>query len=274
MLLRSFFLTLLILPALVAFAQDDVMSPEEVKDSMKFKKVMLIPFNPDLYFSDADHELAEFNRTSIPKIRHLFRYGLDFDINVRIISRHETTRLLRDTSEDAQNDLRAIYEGLSYKYEKTSALAFNEKKSFKDRLSEKIKKNDETDDSEAVQKASKYKDPPKEANKFMNVVPHHPEMFSYLYEKYETDLFVFINQFELKTNYEECLDRANKIFQREVRVHYSIFDKDGDQLHGDVITVHFPSNSNDMDNIMRSNFPMISDVLAEKLPRPRKISQQ
>ena len=101
----------------------------------------------------------------------------------------------------------------------------------------------------------------------MNIKLSHPELLTKLSEKYGTDLFVFLNQFEMKTHYDDCLDLALKIYKRELKVHYSIFDATGKQLYGDVAVVYFPSNSNDIIEIMSRNFPKISDYIAKTVPK-------
>ena len=44
-----------------------------------------------------------------------------------------------------------------------------------------------------------------------------------LSEKYGTDIFVFMSQLEIKTNYDDCLNLALKIYQREIKVHFAIY---------------------------------------------------
>jgi len=87
-----------------------------------------------------------------------------------------------------------------------------------------------------------------------------------LSEKYGTDLFVFLNQFEIKTNYNDCLDLALKIYRRQFKVHYSIYDGNGKQLYGDVAVVDFPSNTNDTSEIIKENFQKIADAIVQHVP--------
>jgi len=249
-----------------ASAQDSVLEPAEKKDSTQYNynKVMVIPFNPALYFSDADQELAKYNKKNARDISRSFRYGLDYDLNVRIVSQYETHPILQDTALQAKKDLLSIYDAISYKLEKPNSILQEEKKD--ENFWQKFdKKSNGKKEREAQQTTTGYK-PNDENSRYMNVVLHHPEMLLYYAERYGTDLFVFINQFELKTNYDRCLDRASGNFEREVKTHFSIFDKYGNQLYGDVITVVFPSNSNNLDKIMQNNFPIINNYLAGKLP--------
>jgi hypothetical protein len=102
--------------------------------------------------------------------------------------------------------------------------------------------------------------------KYINVKIMNQQLLPYLAEKYNVDLFLFCNQFNLQTNYEHCLDRTTNTYERDLWVHYSLFDKNGKQLAGGISQSHFPSNSNDMMHIMKTNFPQLSEQIAMKLP--------
>ena len=86
-----------------------------------------------------------------------------------------------------------------------------------------------------------------------------------LKDKTGSDVFVLLNQFEIITNYNDCLDLALKIYRRQLKAHYSVFDADGNQLYGDVAVVDFPSNANDVREIMSRNFPKIAEAIAKNV---------
>ncbi len=234
-------------------------------------KVMIIPFDPDMYFSDADDLLAKYNQKSIKEVRTLFRYGLNVNLNAKILSNYGTRALLTDTAKTATEDLYNIYKSISYFKDKSirtpdntnsTGVTTSQQSEQKKPLINFKKKEDES----TAQVNSKVKQTIT-PNEYMNVKIHNKEMLTYLRNRYGTDLFVFVNQFNLATNYEHCLDRATNTFERDLKVHFSIFDYTGKQLAGDVVIVHFPSNTNDMTEIMRNNFPVISDYLTGNLPK-------
>ena len=256
-------------------AQDSVLEPEAGVDSVTYNKVLVIPFNPTLYISDCNHQLMKANKKNGEEIVKAMRYGLDYDINARIVSLYETKNLLDDTTADVQKDLESIYGGISYRFEtplKPDEVEEEKKGEFFRKVKGRFAKrpgDPPGDNSPDARWASNYKQEDG-AKKYFNVKIYNPDMLTYFHEKYGTDLFLFINQMELVTNYEECLDRANGVFQREVRVHFSVFDKNAKQLYGDVVTVTFPSNTNNLNEIISSNFPLVSEYLAAKLPQPKR----
>lgn len=261
-------------------AQDSVLEPGEKQDSFNYNKVMIIPFDPQMYFSDSDKELADFNNKKVRDIHLMFRQGLEYSTNVRILDRYQTYEIMRDTNDDALLDLKAIYEGISYKYQPSGSVLLakeeKKKKSFIEKFEEKIKgknENEKEEENKDARFASRYKENTEET-RYLDAMIHSNEMLKYMSGKYGTDLFLFINQFELKTNFENCLDRAALIYEREIKVHFSIYDKNGRHIFGDVVTVIFPSNTNSMDEIIRKNFPLISNYLAGKMPNPKRVSPE
>ncbi|HXH19520.1 MAG TPA: hypothetical protein VNJ07_10600 [Chitinophagales bacterium] len=246
-----------------------------------YRAVMIIPFDPNMYFSDSDEQLKAYNKKSVKEIRTLFRYGLNINVNAKILSLYETRDLLTDTAKGTLEDLNAIYAGIGYFKDKSMPSTEEKQKLFLKKTDARfapvekkklftLKKNDA--ESEA-QTASKLKEPDV-AHEYMNVRFHDIRLLDYLRSKYGTDLFVFLNQFELVTNFEHCLDRSTNTFERDLKVHFSIFDYTGRQLAGDIAIVHFPSNTNDITIIMRENFPIISEYLAEKFNKGVKPAKQ
>lgn len=261
------------------FAQGSVMNPDK-ENYVNFNKVMIIPFNEDNYFCDSDQDLAKYNKKRVQEISKMFKEGVDFNVNARILSKYDTKQMLNDPNEDVQKDLEAIYTGLAYHMEEphhyegcSCYMHENKDQTFYEKFESKLKIKDESREdleSEDMYNTGEYVEPANE-KKYMSVSIRRPEMLTYLNEKYGTDLFVFINQFELKTNYEACLDRSIKKFTRDVLVHFSIFDKNSNLVYGDVVTVHIPSNTNDLDQIIRNNFPVVAEHLTANLPKQKPV---
>lgn len=229
-------------------------------------RVMIIPFDPNLYFSDSDEQLSKYNEKSIKEIRTLFRYGINTTVNAKILTRYSTVPLLTDTMKTAREDLNLIYRDISYFKDKSMPSEAMKKKIEEEKKAEKntftLKKKEHESEAQVTSKLDNHV----LAQEYMNVKIHQPAMLQYLHKKYGAELFVFLNQFELVTNYEHCLDRSTNTFERDIKVHFSIFDASGKQLAGDVAIAHFSSNTNDVTEIIRSNFPVISEYLAGNLP--------
>ncbi|MBK7110042.1 MAG: hypothetical protein IPH61_13140 [Bacteroidetes bacterium] len=250
--MRSFSTVLLVCVFLQLGAQEDNGQLLQITHH----RVMVIPFNEFYYLSDADPELAKANNKNPEDVSVLFRYGITNNVATRVISSYDTYNILTDTTVQSQVDLNRIYGSILYKYQKP----INSTDS--DSSSREIFKQDvfglkhEVEQPKASKKNST--DPDK---KFMNAVVKDETLFPYLQEKYGVDMFVFINQFEVKTNWENCLDLATHNFEREIIVHFSIYNAMGKELKGDAVSVIFPSTERSFDQIISSQFPLIADQL-------------
>lgn len=256
----SVLLALLLMVKLVA-AQNTKDSTKQVQDNRA--RVMVIPFDPEMYFNDADEDLAKYNNKNIKDIRAMFRYGLNVNLNAKILSQYQTRPLLTDTTKNADDDLYRIYKSVSY-FKDKSIPNPNDPTKKESGVKKIFGKKDNNDE----QNSSKFTEVDKNGLRtYINVKIYDVAMLDYLHKKYGVDLFVFLNQFNMVTDFARCLDRSTNTFERELAVHYSIFDYTGKQIAGDVAIVKFPSNSNDMMTIMQKNFPIISDYLAGNLPK-------
>lgn len=234
------------------------------------QKVMVIPFNQYNYFSDADPELAEKNEMEAAEISRMFRYGLNYNISTRVIASDGAYNILTDTTVQSAKDLEMIYASVQYRFEKPMDVTAPD--TITDRT---VKQSDlfgrgeeapaepekkklidlKNDDEEGVYKNDKY----------LNAHVTHPEIFATLQQKYGTDIFLFINQFELVTNYNHCLDRSKNYFERKVVVHYTIYNALGEQLKGDAMTVTFSSGQTNVDEIIGTQFPLIAEYLSRSV---------
>jgi len=229
-------------------------------------KVMIIPFNMYNYFSDADPELAQKNEKEVTDISTLFRYGLNYNISARVISAYDPYNILIDTTLQSEQDLNMIYASIKYQFEKPMDVNAKDSASNKTISQSDLFGLGEEEPVEEKKKISFTKKEEEPVNtKYMNAVITHPEIFSNLQAKYGTDLFLFINQFELVTNYNHCLDRAANSFERKVVVHYSVYNAAGKQLKGDAITITFSSAQTNVDEIVAQQFPLIADYLTQSI---------
>lgn len=227
-------------------------------------KIMIIPFDQYNYFSDADPELAEKNEKPVTDISRLFRYGLNYNISARVISTNDTYNILTDTTVQSATDLKMIYASVKYQFEQSMNVVNG------DTVGQVIGQPDLFGNGVVVEEKKEKSNPfkkktPDEAeknNKYLNAVITHPEIFTTLQQKYGTDLFLFINQFELVTNYNHCLDRSANYFERKVVVHYSIYDVNAKQLQGGAHTVTFSSGETNVDKIIATQFPLVADYLS------------
>ncbi|TXK51553.1 LysM peptidoglycan-binding domain-containing protein [Pontibacter qinzhouensis] len=226
-------------------------------------RIMVIPFDPYLYFSDADDEIAQKSRIPRPNIRYAFRNRLDALMASR---EYETIHLLGDVYRDSVNEMSSVYKSLHYsyqdnkqsKYNRQPAVNTNDKQSPTDWLKKQKEKitNKEAGPTPVAKDQSKH----------YGVTVKDASFFDRYNSAYDIDYYVFINQFEVKTIYENCLDRAAQNYQRDFLVHYSIYDSSGKLISGNKVNVPYESNINDVQRIVSDTMPSMARRVMADLP--------
>ncbi|TAH26417.1 MAG: LysM peptidoglycan-binding domain-containing protein [Cytophagales bacterium] len=234
------------------------------------QQVLIIPFDPYLYFSDADDEMAAASNMHRTKIRQVFRRRMNALLDY---PGYENIHLLGGKANDSLSDLNKIYSSVTYNYQEIinnpnyiapvaseNKTTTNANKSWLQKQKEKI----------VVEESSKKSMAARDNGKYFGVVIRNPEFFNYFNRKYNTDYYIFINQFEVKTNYENCLDRAVHNFDRTFTTHFSIFNSSGKQIAGNKFKLLYNSNSNNVQQIVTENMLKIAERIIGELPTPSR----
>jgi LysM repeat protein len=235
------------------------------------QQILVIPFDPYLYFSDADDEIAARSNMQRTRVREVFRRRLN---TLLMAQGYETIHLLGGKAKDSISDLNKIYSSVTYNYQK----AINNPNSV-----EAIQKASQAQTQPSnTKKSSILKNPfgnntntnanayetPEDNGSYFGVIVKNPDFYTYFNNKYGVDYYVFVNQFEVKTNYQNCLDRAALNYERTFTVHYSIFDSTGRQIAGDKFKVHYNSNNCYVYQIVSDNMPKVAQKIINQLPPP------
>lgn len=236
-------------------------------------KVMLIPFDNKMYMSEIDREIAEEHQLNFNEVRSNFRKELNANLFHEL---NKSNKVISMLSEDTglTKDLAYIYMSIGYKYELLPPReTAKEAKTPSEGIQELFAGNKKKEE----QGTSGIKDGqvvtiPDNNQKYMNTVVTNPKMFPYLNEKYEAEYYVFINQLDIKKAADaDQYAIANNDYKREIKVHYTIFDKGGNQLSGGAAFAYFPSRTNNLSYIVNNNFPAIAKYTCENIPKKPKV---
>jgi hypothetical protein len=238
------------------------------------QRVLVIPFDPYLYFSDADNDIAW--HSSIPKqnVRYIFRTRLNAFVDPKGF---ESINLLGGAFRENQNDLDRIYKSVTYSYQpvaisKNNPLPVTEKTGHVAAawIQKQKEKLTAPPSPEFTGSTSVAKDP----TKYYGVKVKDPDLYRYFNQHYAVDYYLFINQFEIHTDYTNCLDRTQNDFVREFLVHYTIFDNQGNLIAGNRVKVPYISHVNDIEKIIRDNLNQMAQRMLADLPQPQALSSQ
>jgi hypothetical protein len=241
------------------------MSPPTTSASTGTGRIILVPFQAHELLSDATTDMAKSNDMNGGDVRETIRYSMDANLYRALDKRRTTVRLMVDSVRDGMNDLKAFYNSLSYKYivppsiEETHKAGVAAKLGLSDLAPKKEKPT-------YMPLGSGRLKLPDAQTRYYSATITNQNLLPYMAEKYEADMFLFINQMEIKTRYEYCLDLANQNYEREVSVHYSLFDKSGKLLVGDVMTLYYPSAENNLEKMIKDNFGIIAGYIAGQVP--------
>jgi LysM repeat protein len=236
------------------------------------QRVLVIPFDPYLYFSDADNDIAW--HSSIPKqnVRYIFRTRLNAFVDPKGF---ESINLLGGAFRENQSELDRIYKSVTYSYQpvslsKANPLPVTEKTgnvavSWIQKQKEKFSA---APSPEATGNSSVARDP----SKYYGVKVKDPDLYRYFNQHYAVDYYLFINQFEIHTDFTNCLDRTKNDFVREFLVHYTIFDNQGTRIAGNRVKVPYVSHVNDIEQIVRDNLNKMAQRILADLPQPQALN--
>ena len=223
-----------------------------VREAPASHKVMLIPFEPKLYLSEIDRSINAETKLSAKEIKYKFRDGLNDQLYKAFkVSKYNVVDLMEDTIK-YKKDIEGIYQYLSYDYLKIPNQE-NYKAPKKEKEEAKIEKgqlNVETNSE----------------NKFMDARILNPKLVPLLYARYKTDLFVFINQLDLKASgSKDPTDLGNGNLNRKIVVHYTVYTYDAKEINSGIAEEDFDPILNNPKKIIEKHFSKIAAVIVQRV---------
>ena len=236
---KTVLLILLALVSVISNAQDSAST-----------KILLLPFNPDMYLSDIEQDIIQNTKMTPEEYRAYFRRALDSKIQGELKSYRPTVSLIVDQEGDDKKELREFYAQAGYSYLEPVGKGVGKAIDKKKGLFEK-----KTTEEKAPLYITTRGD-----DKFMNAAVTDKENFKGLLSVNGCNYAVSINQFEIKTNYSSCIDLSKKLYRRELIIHYSIWDANAKLIGGNFLVVYFPSDVNKPQEIVDKTFKSIAEA--------------
>ena len=229
----------------VVFSQDIVHTDSTKKIP---SKIILVPYQPMMYFSDADRDIARYSSTDENTVRKTINNNIEIDTYHKLLAHFNAISLVRATSLDGEEDLRRIYAATGYTlYKAKSTDPKPEVNNAVKNLIKSFKKNKEinfivTDSS--VMLANIQSD----------------EVFRYLHKKHNEKYVLFITQFEMNTSNKNTIEWTKQAYVREYILHYNLFDFTGKLIRAETLTLKGTN-----ENKLASINSLYLNILAEKL---------
>jgi len=251
---------------------------EAIPSDFEYGSVMVIPFKPKMYRSDIDKQINEKTGWNFEQIRQGFRKSLNNLAFIEVkqaYDRHYGVMTLLGEDPEMMRDLAYIYKSIGYQYkevpqddietpESTGVMkAVDKVKAVFEPATNKEEAGTTVKDGQLYSVANSKK-------RYMSATVINPNVFTYLSNKYQVDLFLFVNELDLMampgTDYR---DFAAENYRRMAKIHYTVFDKHGKEISGGAAKALFPSNTNHPDRVVKGHLAPAIRQIAQKLPAPK-----
>ena len=223
-----------------------------IRDVAASHKVMIIPFENRLYLSEIDQYINAETKLAAKQIKYKFRDGLNEQLTKAFkANKFNVVDLMEDTVK-YKKDLEGIYQYLTYEFQKVPNQENYQppKKEKKEKQIEKGQLNVESNSD----------------NRFMNAKLTNAKVVPILYSKYKTDLFVFINQLDIKTATNKGpAELAVTNGNRKITVHYTVYSYDAKEINSGVAEDEFETNLNNPKKIIEKHFANIANTIAYRV---------
>lgn len=261
MTIRILFFVALLSLSFKTFAQETTTGEAPINNNTNKGSVLLIPFEPRLYISDIDNQIAKNNEMNYQDIKAKFRAALDQNLFINLKPYFSPLSFYTLTEEEARAELSYIYNSIGYKYEVLEA-EVEEETNQKKFLNKFKKKDDEY--LEAGVNNGQVVSQVDNREKYMKTVISNEELLPTLNKKYQAEYYVFINELDIKRGMETQYMNSNKEEDRTIKVHYTIFNNKEEVASGAIIT-KFDGNENDINKIIKSQFGVIAEKIISKI---------
>lgn len=249
--MKTLVLLSLLIPSFGFFGGEDINTHEQTK------RIMVIPFFDNNYLCDDNPELVETNGMSASQISFYFKDKLSGYIAGAL----EDARYIKKNIYLHQSD--SIFGSIGYKFE----APFNkmEKKSSPlDKVKGFIKKKSTPTKEESYYE--RYSGQSRvDDDYFVNAIIKEQETIDSIHSRLDIDKFLIVNQLEIHTDYYGAQDRSTKEFERIIKVHFTLVDEKGRAIAGDKVIFNYPSNSRDVNALVKDCFPEIAIQIVGKI---------
>jgi hypothetical protein len=222
-----------------------------VKEAVSKHRIMLIPFENRMYLSEIDFMINKETKLSAKQIKSTMRDGLNEQFYKKLKVKMPVVDLLEDTVK-TKKDLENIYQYLSFQYVKVP-----NQENYKAPVKEKEEK--------AINKGQLSVESNSDA-RFMNAKLKNATLVPYLSGKYKTDLFLFINELDIKSLNGSPGD-FNTASTRKIILHYTVYTVDAKEINSGIAEVDLPSNVNSPTKIINTYFAQLADIISSRIEK-------
>jgi len=225
--------------------------PASLKDVKSKHKIMIIPFENRMYLSEIDFMINKETQLTAKQIKATMRDGLNEQFYKKLKFKMPVVDLLDDTAK-TKKDLENIYQYLYYEYLKVPNQE-NYKAPVKEKAEKKIEKG-----QLVVETNSDVR--------FMNARLKNATLVPYLSGKYKTDLFLFINELDIKS-LNGIPGDLNTVASRKIILHYTVYTVNAVEINSGIAEIDLPVNANNPAKIINTYFAQLAEIVSARIEK-------
>tara|TARA_R110002049_G_scaffold216691_6_gene388161 strand:- start:957 stop:1763 length:807 start_codon:yes stop_codon:yes gene_type:complete len=223
--------------------------------------VLLIPFEPFMYISEIDKQLIKESKLSAKEMKSEFAKALDFHLYQSFNERYSVLSFYF-MDDEIEQDLTHIFRSRKLNFE---ALPSEEKNNLQDNSAALKGKFKNSFKKEEADYGGQIVTKQVTEERFMNAEITNTNLLDSLYMKHQAKLYLFINQLEFRNIYGDYTTMQTGEYNRQAKVHYTLFTKEGVVIAKGISTADFPSRENKIDEITTNYFPILADGIYEQI---------
>jgi len=252
------FSTLLFLVVLFSssFAQHSTLRFTDELVNLNQQSLLMVPLQSNMYRSDINRQLAETNDLTTAEIISRFTAGIDQAILYTFEKKCNVSSFYQLQDDESAIDLNYVYDNLRYEYELVSQTK-EQSKADKVKSKFKKKKNPDYDRGSIVGGEIVTKRDTRE--RYMKAVIEESSVLDSVHFKFDNNFFLFINELDLNTSYGATTDMQTMNFNRQLKLHYTLYHKNGQILTTGISATFIPSNIYDINKIIKTYFPILAE---------------
>ncbi|MBL4707051.1 MAG: hypothetical protein JKY48_01235 [Flavobacteriales bacterium] len=263
--MRYLFIFIALSLSLNGLAQHSTLRFTDCPIDLNRQSLLLVPFESKMYSSDINKKLAEANQMNAQEIIQRFTAAIDQSILYTFQERCDVSSFYQLEGQDITQDLNYIFDNLELDYELVSNTV---EKSRSEKLKEKLKKKKDNSYQRGSIQGGQVVTKRDVRERYMKAVVKDQKMLDSMHFKFDNKFFLFVNQLDIRNDYSDMIAVQQGSYDRIIQIHYTLYQKDGTILTTGISKTSFPSRQNDINQIIKNNFPILAQYIYDDLFPP------
>lgn len=236
------------------------------KASKEYSSILLIPLQYGMFESDINEIPEKGFMTNFQQAGYnnntLVRHSLDKTLFDNLLIYFDIKRLLYYDTKITKQDLEYIYESIDFfaYHQRIKSFYYNFPNFSIFQIIGSSKKRWGINCLASHQYKPMSKNP---KLLYTDVIISDTNLVPYLTERYKCDYILFVNHMELKTRFRVCMDLLSNIYQKDIILHFTLYDKEAEKIIGGLVGITYAPSENDLIEIVEENFGILASLVAK-----------